>query len=147
MLKKIVYYGHKFKLFLGWCADENRELRQKVAELSAAVTKLEVERKDYQAAQLRSYLRKGCEETLRNCEQLIETDEGLKHFGKMWGEYKADTMMMFTAIEYEYIQKYDFTEAEIKVLRHVIGNIGLFFKGCKIAHDTKIELQNLKNSK
>ena len=93
---------------------------------------------------LRKYLKKGCTENLKDCEQLIDSDEALKHFGEMWGRYKSDTMMMLTAIEYEFIQKYDFTEGEIRVLRHVIGNIGMFLKGCKSAHDTKVELQNLK---
>lgn len=99
---------------------------------------------DPQVQLLRSYLKKGCEANLKNCEQLIESDEALKHLGEMWGKYKVDTMMMFTAIEYEYIQNYDFTEDEIKVMRHVIGNIGLFFKACKAAHDTKVELQRAR---
>jgi len=101
---------------------------------------------DLQRDLLRSYLKRGSEDTLKDCEQLVGSDEALKHFGNMWGEYKVDTMMMFTAIEYEYIQNYDFTESELKVLRHVIGNIGLFYRGCKVAHDSKVELQEMKSS-
>jgi len=97
---------------------------------------------DAESALLRRYIKKGSVESLKNCEQIIETDEALKHFGKMWGEYKADTMMMMTAIEYEFIQNYNFTEGELRVLRHVIGNIGLFFKSCKVVHDARIEAQN-----
>lgn len=102
----------------------------------------EKEKKDFPYENLRVYLKKGSIENLKDCEQLLGSDEALKHFGKMWGEYKVDTMMMLTAIEYEYIQNYKFTEVELDVLRHVIGNIGLFFRGCKEAHDAKVELQN-----
>jgi len=94
--------------------------------------------KDHEAAILRRYLKRGISENLTDCEQLLDSDEALKHFGKMWGEYKMDTMMMLTAIEYEFIHKYDFNEGELKVLRHVIGNIGLFFRSCKESHDAKI---------
>lgn len=123
------------------------EITRLTHELSIAqheISLLLAEKKDLQATQLRAYLKRGCTETLHEVEQLIETDEALKHFGKMWGPYKADTMMMLTAIEYDYIQNYDFTEAEVKVLKHTIGNIGLFLARCKKAHDTRIELQKLR---
>ena len=122
-------------------------LTEKVEKLEKEKEELEKEKKDFYSSQLRVYLKKGCGETLKECEQLISTDEGLKHFGEMWGKYKVDTMMMFTAIEYEFLHNYNFTEEEVRVLRHVIGNIGLFFKGCQIAHDSKVELQHLSNIK
>lgn len=103
--------------------------------------------RDVEAKLMRKYLLKGCTESLKECELLLGSDEALKHFGGMWGRYKADTMMMMTAIEYEFINGYDFTEAEHKVLRHVIGNISVFFKRCKKAHDTKVELQNLQQQR
>lgn len=141
MKRHIALYIQKLKKWLRLgLAKENERLR-------AVVSKLEKEKIDYEANLLRRYVKKGCEETLAHCEQLLESDEALKHFGKMWGEYKADTMMMLTSMEYEYISKYEFTDKELEVFRHVIGNIGLFFRGCKSAHDTKVALQNTEASK
>lgn len=93
---------------------------------------------DLQAELLRSYLKKGSQETLKRCDQLIDTDEGLKHFGKMWGEYKTETMLVLTALEYEYIQNYDFTKQEVQAIKHFIGNLALFYKGCKDAHEARL---------
>lgn len=112
--------------------------------LGRYVSDLEDERKDYEANILRRYLKKGCKDTLEDCEQLMGTDEALKHFGMMWGKYKVDTMMMITAIEHDYINEFNFTEDEINAVKHVIGKVGLFFSSCKSVHDTKVELQNLK---
>jgi hypothetical protein len=123
---------------------ENARLKLQLEEAREKLSILETEKKDFQASQLRVYLKQGCEETLENCEQLLSSDEALKAFGQMWGKYKLDTMMMMTAIEYEYIHKYDFNQEELQVLRHVIGNIGLFYRGCKVAHDTKEELRRLQ---
>lgn len=113
-MKKLRYYTWRIKRFFEKDPDPHAEL-------------------------LRSYLTKGCSDTLKQCDQLIQSDEALKHFGQMWGKYKVETMLVLTAMEYEYIQAYDFTEAEIRVLRHFIGNIGLFYRGCKDSHDARQE--------
>jgi len=121
-----------------------QDLEDEVAILNNQIYDLLEERKDPEAYHLRKYIEKTCSNTLTQCEDLLGSDEALKHFGKMMGEYKADTMMMFTAMEYEFINNYDFTEDQLKVLRHFIGNTGLFFKGCKEQHEAKVALQHKK---
>lgn len=147
MLNKATKWYRNLKGYFQWGAQRDNlkeEISAKDMEieiLELRIQELEEQKLDFASEQLRSYLRLGCTENLKQCEQLINTDEGLKHFGKMWGEYKVDTMMMLTAIEQEYIHNYEFNEGEIRTLRHFIGNVGLFFRGCKIAHEARVELQ------
>jgi hypothetical protein len=98
-------------------------------------------KKDPEVNHLRNYIIKSCTGNLTTCRELLSSEEALKQFGKLWGDYKADMMMMLTSIEYEFIANYDFTESELKVLRHFIGNTGTFFKRCKEEHDSIVKAQ------
>jgi hypothetical protein len=88
---------------------------------------------------LKKYLKRSSTANIGSCGELLGSNEALKHFGKMWGEYKADTMMMLTSLEYEFIAKQNFTKEHIEALRWFIGNVGIFFKNCKNEHDAQIE--------
>ena len=54
--------------------------------------------------------------------------------------------MMFTAIEYDFIAKNEFTEKELAAIKTILGNIGLFLKSCKAEHDAQVakELKRLR---
>lgn len=90
---------------------------------------------------LRKYIRKTCFGKLDKCSDLLSSNEALKHFGKMWGEFKPDTMMVLTSLEYQYISDvdYEFTEKELRAIRWFIGNFGEFLKGCKQEHDQQVK--------
>lgn len=135
MLNKIRYYVWR------WFS-EKRMLRKENKNLKESLKKLELET---EATILRKYLKTGSEDVISNVEQIVG-DDALKHFGQMWEKHKADVMTVFTALEYEYINNYEFTEAEIKVFKHVVGNMGLFFRSCQTAYELKMELQALQNN-
>lgn len=88
---------------------------------------------------LQKYLKIISTKTIANPGELLSSNEALKQFGKLWGEYKADVMMMLTSIEYEYIAKNRFTPEQIDAIKYFIGNVALFLKGCKKEHDEQIE--------
>lgn len=66
--------------------------------------------------------------------EILSTNKALKHFGEMWGEHKRDTMMMITALEYEFVSEGEFTEKELVAVRGILGKMGLFFRECQAEH-------------
>lgn len=92
------------------------------------------------------YIKKGCR-PLNNCSDVLSSNEALKHFAEMWGKYKADTMIMLTAIEYEFISKEEFDAGELNALRYMIGNTGKFFKGCYEEYQAQLERERLRIEK
>ncbi len=77
---------------------------------------------------LQKYVRKTCYSKVDTCEKILGSDESLKRFAKLWDEDKEGVVMMMTSMEYEFVSNREFTASELATLRHVIGNISMFFK-------------------
>lgn len=78
---------------------------------------------------------------------LLSSNEALKQFGKLWSdEFKGDVMMMISVIEQEYINNESFTEKEIVAVKRVLGQVALFFRGCKAEWD-EYQRQQIKKVK
>lgn len=93
---------------------------------------------------LKKYLKKSSKEQMNKCGDLLSSTEALKHFGKVWGEYKTDLMVALTSLEYEWMTKFNFNKEEFEAVKYILGNIALFFKGCKAEADELLAKQTKK---
>ncbi len=90
---------------------------------------------DIEDTYLRKYIKKRCIKNLQRCEQILESHEALKKFSDLWNQEKESIMLMLTGIEYEFLSNREFTEKELAAVRHVIGNVSLFFKKCNESYN------------
>lgn len=95
---------------------------------------------------LKKYLKLGCSKKEITKEEILGSNEALKQFAKLWGEHKADTMMMLTVIEYEFISNNNYTEEEIVAFKGALGKVGLFLRGCKGEWDVHKEAEERKKA-
>lgn len=77
------------------------------------------------------YVRKNCRSLLENCGEVLGSDSALEGFAEFWTKYKPEMMIMLTGLEYEFLHNETFTESELAAVRHVIGNVALFFENSK----------------
>lgn len=85
-------------------------------------------RTDVEDSYLRKYIRKTCISNLEKCESILGSDESLKRFAELWDKDKEGIMMMVTSMEYEFFSGREFTHDELAAVRHVVGNVAMFFK-------------------
>jgi len=88
-----------------------------------------MENLDIKDIYLKKYIKKTCSSNLESCTEIVSTN-GLNAFAKLWEENKEDLMLMIAGVEYEFVAKEVFGTSDLAVLRHALGNVVMFFKGC-----------------
>ncbi len=61
---------------------------------------------------------------------LLSSNEALKAFGKVGGEYRPDLMTMLAVIEYEYGRGKNYSEVEMVAVKKTLAEVSKFFTGC-----------------
>lgn len=83
---------------------------------------------------LKRYVRKTCMGDMLRCEDIIDGKASVERFANVWEKDKASVMLMLTSLEYDFLGKEKYSDSEVDVMRHFLGNIALFFKTCYEEH-------------
>lgn len=62
--------------------------------------------------------------------ELLSSNEALKSFGKLWKDHPGDVMMMQALIEYEFGRDRNYSEKDMGIVKYILAQQILFFKGC-----------------